>query len=75
MFGVIYPPQVALVGFGRRERAGLGHARRRARAARVTASLAADHRASDGHRGALLLAEIRERLQDPQGLDNAGAKP
>ncbi|HEX6016598.1 MAG TPA: 2-oxo acid dehydrogenase subunit E2 [Burkholderiaceae bacterium] len=37
----------------------------------LIATLAADHRASDGHRGALLLAEIRERLQDPAMLDAA----
>ena len=34
----------------------------------VTASLAADHRVSDGHRGALFLAEVRERLQHPEQL-------
>ena len=70
VFGVIYPPQVALIGFG-------GIARRpwaddagvRALPV-VTASLAADHRASDGHRGALLLAEIREQLQSPAALDS-----
>jgi pyruvate dehydrogenase E2 component (dihydrolipoamide acetyltransferase) len=74
VFGVIYPPQVALVGFGRvSERAWVTPDGVRALPV-VTASLAADHRASDGHRGALLLAEIRERLQDPQGLDDAGAK-
>ncbi len=32
------------------------------------ASLAADHRASDGHRGALFLAEINRLLQQPQEL-------
>jgi pyruvate dehydrogenase E2 component (dihydrolipoamide acetyltransferase) len=34
----------------------------------VTASLAADHRVSDGHRGGLFLAELRELLQRPQDL-------
>ena len=37
----------------------------------VTASLAADHRASDGHRGALFLAEIARLLQAPATLDTA----
>ena len=37
----------------------------------VTASLAADHRASDGHRGALFLAEIARLLQAPETLDTA----
>ena len=35
----------------------------------VTASLAADHRASDGHRGGLFLAEIARLLRDPAWLD------
>jgi pyruvate dehydrogenase E2 component (dihydrolipoamide acetyltransferase) len=34
----------------------------------LTASLAADHRASDGHRGALFLARVRDLLQRPQEL-------
>jgi pyruvate dehydrogenase E2 component (dihydrolipoamide acetyltransferase) len=68
VFGVIYPPQVALVGFGTPvDRpwvvAGEVSARRV-----LTASLAADHRASDGHRGALFLADIDRRLQSPETL-------
>jgi pyruvate dehydrogenase E2 component (dihydrolipoamide acetyltransferase) len=39
----------------------------------VTATLAADHRVSDGHRGALFLAELRDLLQQPQSL--AGGSP
>ncbi len=66
--GVIYPPQVALVGFGRIETRpwvedGAVHA-----APLVTASLAADHRASDGMRGARFMAALRERLQHPEEL-------
>ena len=34
----------------------------------VTATLSADHRVSDGHKGALLLAEIDARLQKPEDL-------
>ena len=67
--GVIYPPQVALVGFGRvveRPWVDAGHV---VAAPVVTASLAADHRASDGHRGALFLAEVRRRLQQPETLE------
>lgn len=68
VFGVIYPPQVALVGFGRvLERPWVEQGALRALSA-VTASLAADHRVSDGHRGALFLAQIRELLQQPQRL-------
>ena len=66
--GVIYPPQVALVGFGRAgERAWVQDGRLCAMRA-VTATLAADHRVSNGHRGALFLAEIRRLLQAPEEL-------
>jgi len=34
----------------------------------IELSLAADHRVSDGHRGALLLADIARRLQEPEAL-------
>jgi pyruvate dehydrogenase E2 component (dihydrolipoamide acetyltransferase) len=34
----------------------------------VTASLAADHRASDGHRGGLFLAALDRLLQTPEAL-------
>ncbi|HUO04154.1 MAG TPA: dihydrolipoamide acetyltransferase family protein [Candidatus Binataceae bacterium] len=68
VFGVIYPPQVAIVGFGKiAERPwavdGLVGAR-----PVVAASLAADHRVSDGHRGALFLAAIDRLLQEPEKL-------
>lgn len=70
VFGVIYPPQVALVGFGRiAPRACVADDGRLVARPMLTATLAADHRASDGHRGALLLAEIRELLQSPEQLD------
>lgn len=68
VYGVIYPPQVALVGFGRiAERPWAEGGELRAMPT-VTVSLAADHRVSDGHRGALFLAEIRELLQHPEAL-------
>jgi pyruvate dehydrogenase E2 component (dihydrolipoamide acetyltransferase) len=34
----------------------------------TTLSLAADHRASDGHRDGLLLAEIDRLLHEPESL-------
>ena len=68
VYGVIYPPQVALVGFGRIEtRPWIEDGELRA-VPLVTASLSADHRASDGMRGARFLAELRERLQHPEDL-------
>ena len=68
VFGVIYPPQVALVGFGMPvERPWVVGGQVAVRHV-LTASLAADHRASDGHRGALFLADIERRLQSPETL-------
>ncbi|MCC7413679.1 MAG: 2-oxo acid dehydrogenase subunit E2 [Gammaproteobacteria bacterium] len=72
VLGVIYPPQVALVGFGRILARPWVDAGELSVARTVVASLTADHRASDGHRGGLFLAEIRDRLQSPETLDTAG---
>jgi pyruvate dehydrogenase E2 component (dihydrolipoamide acetyltransferase) len=68
VFPVIYPPQVAIVGFGVvLERpwvvAGSIQPRRV-----IVASLAGDHRVSDGHRGARFLTSIGRELQEPQAL-------
>ena len=69
VMGVIYPPQVALVGFGSMApRPWVDAQGKLAIMPTVTASLAADHRVSDGHRGALFLAELRELLQQPEAL-------
>jgi pyruvate dehydrogenase E2 component (dihydrolipoamide acetyltransferase) len=67
-FGIIYPPQVALVGFGRiAERPWVVAGQVQPRPL-MTVTLAADHRASDGHRGGLLLAAIDRLLQAPDQL-------
>ncbi|GAA2124928.1 pyruvate dehydrogenase complex dihydrolipoamide acetyltransferase [Arthrobacter humicola] len=68
VYGVIYPPQVAMVGFGRVTEQpwaqngllGVRHA--------VIATLSADHRVSDGLRGGRYLALINELLQEPEHL-------
>jgi pyruvate dehydrogenase E2 component (dihydrolipoamide acetyltransferase) len=66
--GVIYAPQVALVGFGRvRERPVVVEGVVVARPV-VTATLAADHRATDGDRGARLLASVARNLEQPEEL-------
>ena len=68
VFGVIYPDQVAIAGFGKpAQRVVVVDGGIRV-ATTVQASLAADHRASDGARGALFLAEINRLLQRPQEL-------
>jgi pyruvate dehydrogenase E2 component (dihydrolipoamide acetyltransferase) len=68
VYGVIYPPQVALVGFGRIADQPWAENGALTVMPTVTASLAADHRVSDGHRGALFLAELRDLLQQPENL-------
>ncbi|MGB8853078.1 MAG: dihydrolipoamide acetyltransferase family protein [Pirellulales bacterium] len=68
VYGVIYPPQVAIVGFGtivQRPWVVDGDVRPRPV---VTATLAADHRVSDGHRGGLFLEAIAQLLQEPEKL-------
>lgn len=69
VFGVIYPPQVALVGLGSIDVRPWVEAGKVLAMPLLCATLAADHRASDGHRGALFLAELRDLLQQPQLLD------
>jgi pyruvate dehydrogenase E2 component (dihydrolipoamide acetyltransferase) len=68
VFGVIYPPQIALVGFGKIiERPWVTSGQVVPRPV-IMASLSADHRVTDGHRGGLFLAEIDRLLQEPQSL-------
>jgi pyruvate dehydrogenase E2 component (dihydrolipoamide acetyltransferase) len=68
VLGVIYPPQVAIIGFGRVvTRPWVVDGQVIARPL-VTVSLAADHRASDGHVGGQLLAAIDAALQSPDNL-------
>ncbi len=65
---VIYPPQVAILGFGTVQlRPWVVEERIQIRSV-VTASLAADHRVSDGHRGALFLRRVEALLQQPEAL-------
>ena len=66
--GVIYPPQVALVGFGRIAEQPWAHEGLLGVRPVVVATLAADHRASDGHRGSRFLAALDRLLQAPEKL-------
>ncbi|MCW5657240.1 MAG: 2-oxo acid dehydrogenase subunit E2 [Burkholderiaceae bacterium] len=70
VLGVIYPPQVALVGFGRIDERPWVTDGAIAAMPSVVASLAADHRVSDGHVGAAFLARLRNVLQEPQQLED-----
>jgi len=68
VFGVIYPPQVALVGFGRVAEQPWAQGGMLGVRPCVTATLSADHRVSDGHRGGRFLSEIDRLLQEPEKL-------
>jgi pyruvate dehydrogenase E2 component (dihydrolipoamide acetyltransferase) len=68
LYGVIYSPQVAIVGVGRVvTRAWIVDGGMVPRSV-VTVTLSADHRVSDGHAGALFLAEIGRLLQEPDKI-------
>jgi pyruvate dehydrogenase E2 component (dihydrolipoamide acetyltransferase) len=68
LYGVIYPPQVAIVGFGKvAQRPWVVDGAIGPRSV-VTTTLSGDHRVSDGHAGALFLAEIGKLLQEPEKL-------
>lgn len=68
VFGVIYPPQVALVGFGKVVERPWAEGGMIGARPTVTATLAADHRASVGHQGARFLAAVDALLQRPEDL-------
>jgi pyruvate dehydrogenase E2 component (dihydrolipoamide acetyltransferase) len=68
VYGVIYPPQLALVGFGAIvERPWVVDGQVLARPL-IDATLSADHRATDGHRGAIFLDTLARLLQEPEKL-------
>jgi pyruvate dehydrogenase E2 component (dihydrolipoamide acetyltransferase) len=68
VFGIIYPPQVAIVGFGKvLDRPWVVEGAIVPRPV-VTATLSADHRVVDGHRGGLFLAAVERLLQAPERL-------
>jgi pyruvate dehydrogenase E2 component (dihydrolipoamide acetyltransferase) len=68
VFGVIYPPQVAIVGFGCVLRKPIARGDQILVADTVVCTLSADHRASDGRQGALFLDRIKELLEEAEEL-------
>jgi pyruvate dehydrogenase E2 component (dihydrolipoamide acetyltransferase) len=68
VFGVIYPPQVALVGFGKISERPVAHHGMVGVRPVLDATLAADHRVSDGHRGGRFLLAVDRLLQEPEKL-------
>lgn len=68
IFGIIYPPQVAILGLGKvMERPWVANGQVEVRPV-MLASLSADHRVSDGHRGAVFLNILNRLLQTPEAL-------
>lgn len=68
VFPVIVPPQVAIVGFGAIAERPWVEGAAVVPHSTLVATLAADHRVSDGHRGGLFLAAIGRLLQEPAKL-------
>jgi pyruvate dehydrogenase E2 component (dihydrolipoamide acetyltransferase) len=68
VFGIIYPPQLALVGFGKVVERPWVVGREVVPRPVITATLSGDHRATDGHRGALFLDAVDRLLQTPEKL-------
>ncbi len=68
VFPVIIPPQVAMVGFGKIVEEPVAVEGMLGIRPVVQATLAGDHRVTDGHRGGTLLSSIDRLLQEPQKL-------
>ncbi|WP_081212037.1 dihydrolipoamide acetyltransferase family protein [Salegentibacter sediminis] len=68
VFGVIYPPQVAIVGFGSIINEAVVHEGMLAIRPVVHVSLAGDHRATDGLSGSRFLEALNNNLQNPNAL-------
>jgi pyruvate dehydrogenase E2 component (dihydrolipoamide acetyltransferase) len=68
VFGVIYPPQVAIVGFGSVNEEPWAEKGMLDVRPVLTVTLAADHRATDGATGSQLLMAIKNHLQQPELL-------
>lgn len=68
LFGVIQPPQVAIIGIGTPRLRPWVHQQAVVPRKVACLTLAADHRVSDGHRGALFLNAIDKHLQNPEKL-------
>jgi len=68
VYGVIYPPQVALVGFGAITEEPWAENGMLGVKPVLTVSLAADHRATDGNTGSEFLTALKNYLKKPEQL-------
>ena len=68
LYAIIYPPQVAIIGFGRVTPQPVAINDKVEIRPMMVTTLAADHRATDGHLGSRFLNEIAALLQEPEKL-------
>ncbi len=68
VYGVIYPPQVAIIGLGTPQLRPWVVAGRVLPRLLLNVTLAADHRVSDGRQGAKFLRTLDQLLQQPEAL-------
>jgi pyruvate dehydrogenase E2 component (dihydrolipoamide acetyltransferase) len=68
VFGVIYPPQVAIIGFGNIVEEAWAEEGKLSCRPVVHVTLAADHRAIDGYLGSRFLMALKKNLQKPEAL-------
>lgn len=68
VFGVVYPPQVAIIGLGRITQKPIVHNAAVVIARTMQATLSADHRVSDGLVGARFLNTVNRLLEQPEQL-------
>jgi len=68
VFGVIYPPQVAILGFGNIVEEAWAEDGELSTRPIVYVTLAADHRAIDGYLGSRFLMALKKNLQKPEAL-------
>ena len=68
VFGVIYPPQVAIVGMGKISEQAWASSNMIGVQRVISVTLSGDHRATDGHLGGHFLETINNHLQQPETL-------
>jgi pyruvate dehydrogenase E2 component (dihydrolipoamide acetyltransferase) len=68
VFGIIYPPQVAIIGFGTVSEQPYAEKGLLGIHSFISVTLAGDHRATDGLSGSRFLASLNKHLQNPESL-------
>lgn len=68
IFGVIYPPQVAIIGFGNISEQPFAEKGMLGIRTSIFVTLAGDHRATDGLTGSRFLVALNNHLQNPEAL-------